>query len=34
MVFLLPMLAPWLGAAALIVWGIRKVWRKRHRSPV
>jgi hypothetical protein len=32
MVFLLPMLAPWLGAAALIVWGIRKVWRKRRRS--
>jgi hypothetical protein len=32
MVFLLPMLAPWLGVAALLVWGIRKVWRKRRRS--
>ncbi len=33
MVFLLPMLAPWLAGAALIVWGVRKTWRKRRRVP-
>jgi hypothetical protein len=32
-IFLLPALAPWLAAAALIVWGVRAAWRRRRRSP-